>query len=238
MEADLNTSLYVIEDSLQQLAYLREQAEAEGDSEALEVIDVHIAEYLDREATKVSSYVSLIRLREDQEQNCELEIERWTALRNKARADKERLKATALSVMQAFGVKALIDTRTGSGLRRQKNGGLQPLEIAEPESVHADYQMVTVRMPLEDWRKFENHDSQALSIIARRAGCMARMEPNTEAIRKALTQRVVCPECGGNGKQITPLFADPCPRCNGTGTIPQTIPGAKILERSEHVRII
>ena len=42
-------NLYQIESDLQQLAELRDAAEAEGDSEALKVIDDQLAAYLTRE---------------------------------------------------------------------------------------------------------------------------------------------------------------------------------------------
>jgi hypothetical protein len=240
----MSTSFYVIEDSLQQLADLREQAEAEGDSEALKAIDQEIALYLDREATKVSSYVGLIRLRQDQEENCAGEIERLTDLRNKARADVERLKAMALNVMQMFDVKALIDTRTGSGLRRQGNGGLQPLELeldwCDNTSVEENHLVwFNARMHFDEWCKLTENcglTERELQDIENRS----KLEPDTEAIRKALAQRVECPECKGKSTpdEDGPPGPFDCPRCGNRRSIPQTIPGAKLLERGEHVRIL
>ena len=227
---------YVIEDSLQQLAELREQAESEGDSEALKVIDDQLADYLTQEADKVSSYVGLIRLREDQAANCDAELERVKALRDRARADVERLKATALAVMQRFDVKALKDERTGSALTRRGNGGLQPLEV-QPESVADQYRLFRITFTYSMWISFlaligDNLRDQMYEQV--------QSSPDTQAIRKALAQRVTCPECAeyqdtATGRDL--IARDPCPRCNGAGTIQNTVPGARLLERGEHVRL-
>ena len=259
----MNTSLYVIEDSLQQLADLREQAESEGDSEALKVIDDQLADYLTQQADKVSSYVGLIRLREDQAANCDAELERVKALRDRARADVERLKATALAVMQRFDVKALKDERTGSALTRRGNGGLQALEVDEA-AVPDDFKFVTVTFSLAVWKRLQE---EALNYHKEGA-----IMVDNEMVRKALAQRVRCPECaeyqdtarltsalamktpstertgsaltrrGNGGLQALAIgrdliARDPCPRCNGAGTIQNTVPGARLLERGEHVRL-
>jgi hypothetical protein len=235
----MSTSFYVIEDSLQQLADLREQAEAEGDSEALKVIDVQIGEYLLRESDKISSYVGLIQLREDQELNCDREIDRWTGLRKKARADKERLKATALAVMQRFDVKALKDERTGQGFRRQGNSGLQPLEITEtPWILPNEFKRYKVRLSavqMSELMKALGESGMAEVILTDSV-----VEADTEAIRKALAMRVTCPECKGNPNIPEPTAGETylCPRCSGAGTIPNSIPGARLLERGEQVRIL
>jgi DnaJ-class molecular chaperone len=59
--------------------------------------------------------------------------------------------------------------------------------------------------------------------------------PDTERIRDALAQRVPCKQCGGDGHR---RCEDRCPECDGAGTIPNTVPGAKLLERGEHLRVL
>ncbi len=147
-ENHVNTSLYVIEDSLNQLVELREAAEAEGDSEALKVIDEQIASYLTKEAAKVNSYCGLIRRREDDSAAIREEILRLEALEKAADADVARLKANALAVMQRFGVTKL-ETPTNK-LRVQKNGGKQALEATG--EVPSRFIVATVTLPLETWR--------------------------------------------------------------------------------------
>jgi Siphovirus Gp157 len=219
-------SLYQIEDSLQQIADARAAAEADGDTEALKVIDQLEREYLTKQANKVTSYAGLIRSRQDRVEACEKEIDRMKALRDAAQADVERLKANALAVMQQFEVKSLTDERTGRGLRRQGNGGLQALEIAEwPKDSSGNFKPLPAK------------NVDAVDYKLRGLPVQLFMVPDTERIREALKQRIKCPEC--KGIPYTFETADgKCPRCKGEGTIPQTIPGVRLLERGEHVRVI
>jgi hypothetical protein len=147
----------------------------------------------------------------------------------RAQADVDRMKATALAVMQRFDVKELKAT-PGGGLRRQKNGGVDPVEVTEIGIVPIEYRRVTVTMTNEAW-----------SSLVIRAGADAvetlrsDLSPDTERIREALKQRVVCPEC--KGEAVTPGNCR-CERCDGSGTVPATVPGARLLPKGEHVRVI
>lgn len=228
-------SLYVIEDSLQQLADTRAAAEADGDTEALKVIDQLEFNYLLQRGEKIDSYAGLIHKREDTADLCEKEAARLLDRAKAARNDVARLKQTALTVMQQFDVKEL-STPTNT-IRRQKNGGLQPLEIAlNAAGVPDEYLRVTVSLPLVQWRAmaaaFEDDPGMA------RVHEQLTKYPETERIREALKQRVKCPECNGLGASHNNSAASPCPRCGREGTIPQTIPGTKLLERGEHVRVL
>jgi Siphovirus Gp157 len=220
----MSESLYVIEDSLRQLAELRDAAELEGDSEALKVIDQQIADYLARVGTKVSSYVTLIRSRSAIVDACEAELDRIERIQRSAQAVVDRLKSTALVVMQRFGVTLLRDERTGHGLRRQANGGLRRIEITSYDDLPDEYTPVTVRLSPQTWAKMPKEIAEKCVVV--------QVTIDTEPIRKALGERVRCPECAGN-----PPTSE-CPRCKGAGNIPNTIPGAKLLERGEHVRVI
>jgi hypothetical protein len=241
-------SLYQIEDVLIQLVDLREQAEAEGDSEALKVIDQQLREYLTKEAAKVTSYVGLIRSRELTAVACGIEIERLRRISIAAQNDVERLKANALAVMQQFGVRELKAT-PGGGLRIQGNGGKGPLDVDAlvipdvmrkfvlPKVSQAEYNCLmaaigstTIEGARELYRAIVNHTTT---------------EPDAERIREALAQRVPCPECKGQktipqkaDEQGNVLRSSDCACCNGAGTIPNTVPGAKLLERGEHIRVL
>ena len=122
-------SLYNIESALEQLDESRRAAEAEGDTEALSVIDAEIAAYLTREVAKIDSYAGLIRRRGDEAETCEREAKRLADRAKALRADEQRLKDNALAVMQRFGVRELKSpTNT---LRVQGNGGIEPLDIPD-----------------------------------------------------------------------------------------------------------
>ena len=224
-------SLYQIEDALQQLVGLREQAESEGDLEALKVIDQQLRDYLTKEAAKVTNYVRLIKQQEDLDAACAREMGRIRDIRERAIALRRKLEANALAVMQQFGVRELKAT-PGGGLRIQGNGGVQPLEV-DVALVPIEMSRVTVTMPAVSWEAIEDE-------VRRDAAGTVKSsfyEPDTERIREALAQRVPCPECKG----MPYAFSTPdgkCPQCASVGTIPNTVPGAKLLERGEHLRVI
>jgi hypothetical protein len=236
----MSLSLYNIEDSLQQLMELRTQAIEEGDAEAEKVIDQQIAEYLTKEVAKVTSYVALIRSREAVVSEAAIEIARMQMILEAAKRDVERLKKTALDVMNRFGVRELKAT-PGGGLRIQANGGLQPLEIEGALSPGAalpqEFFSVTVKMPFPVWAAIIRTMTEA-GAYPMLGTAREQIEPNTTAIREALKQRVTCPEC--KGSRFVGFYPDgePCPLCKQEGTIAATVPGAKLLDRGEHVRVL
>ena len=75
------------------------------------------------EPQKVASYVGYIRSVEARALACKAEKERYAELQRRAEASVERMKANVLATMQRFEIKAMVDTRTGQGFRRQGNGG-------------------------------------------------------------------------------------------------------------------
>ncbi len=46
---------------------------------------------------------------------------------------------------------------------------------------------------------------------------------------------VPCDVCRGRGRDADNDSMAPCGKCNGAGTVPATIPGAKLLPRAEHL---
>lgn len=220
-------TLYVIEGSLEQLAEARELAEGEGDSEAIKVIDAEIESYLTKEAAKVDSYAGLIRRRISEAELCKAEAQRLLERAKAAQDDVDRLKQTAVTVMERFGVREL-KTPTNT-LRVQANGGLQPLEIT-PGGIPRELREVTVVMRALDWDAIE--DAVGASLLKWKS---FEINPDNQAIREALTQRLPCPECA-NLPAHEPI--DVCPRCNGVGTVPNAVPGARLLERGKHVRVL
>jgi hypothetical protein len=195
----MRLSLYQIEWDLQQLADLRELAESEGDSEALKVIDQQLAQYLTAEAAKVTSYVGLIRAREATVLQCAGELERIRYIQKQAQADIDRLKQTAMEVMNRFGVRELKAT-PGGGLRIQGNGGLQALET-DPD-VPDEYAVITLKLTATQVVAIQTQMPKALE------GCtFAKREWDTERIREALKRG-------------------------------ESVPGAKLLPRGQHVKVL
>jgi hypothetical protein len=210
----MSQSLYRIQQDLESLAALRESAELEGDSEALKVIDQQIAEYLTKEAAKVTSYVGLIRCEELNAEACEKEAQRFLDIAKQKRALVARLKETALEVMNRFGVRELKAT-PGGGLRIQGNGGLQPLEIIDTdiwEKLPPTFINQHVHMTIAEWKeiglwlgKYQGGLEMWHKLSAKLE--YAPMTPAKDAIREALKRGEV-------------------------------IAGARLLPRGEHVRVL
>lgn len=231
-----------IEAQLEEIMIERSIAESEGDSEALKQIDIVLMQYLQKEAVKIDSYAGLIHQRQDDAEACEREAGRLLARAQRFRNDVDRLKATALSVMQQYGVKEL-KTATNA-FRRQVKPGLQTLDVPNVKLVPDEFLDVTVKMPRKLW------DAVSDEVEAQqRPGqkfTLSDDTPDKNAIRTRLAQRVSCPECEGMGRRtemlegaVTECHATvECPHCEGKGTIPATVPGARLLERGEHVRVV
>lgn len=224
-------SLYVIHQTLQELHELRQQVADDGDLEAAAAVDQQIREWLDRSPEKVTSYVGLIRSRENTVAACKAERARIKAIEDAADADIERLKSNVLEAMQRFDIKEL-SAKPGGGFRRQGNGGLEPLDIPTTLALPIEHRIVTVTLTNRAWAALLN----AAGVTAVET-ITSEIRPDADTIRAALKQRVVCPECRGIGANHNNSSAIPCERCEARGTISATVPGAKLLPRGENVRI-
>jgi len=141
----VSASLWQIEQSLVDLEELRATLLDEGDTEAVAAVDGQIQAWLTAEASKVTSYVGLIRSKQATVEAAKAEKARVDAILKAAEADVERLKANALAVMQRFGVKEL-KAMPGGGLRRQGNGGLEPLDIPDwPKDASGSWKLLPTK---------------------------------------------------------------------------------------------
>jgi len=141
-------SLYRIEATLAELEQVRKEAEAEGDTQALAVIDQQIAAYLSKEHEKLDSYCELMRKQDDVDKLCTAEARRLLDRATSARRFREKLKELAMYAMNAIGTRVL-ESRLNK-LRIQANGGVAPLEV-NMAVLPTVYKTVTVRMPLGLW---------------------------------------------------------------------------------------
>ncbi len=183
----MSESLYVIEQTLQDLIDLREAAETEGDNEAVAVVDGQLAEYLSRESVKIDSYAGLIHQISAERDECKAESDRLAA-RAKAMDNRvEEIKARALEAMQRFGVKKLNTPR--NTLRIQGNGGLQPLDAEWPKDASGRYELLP-----------ESDPRAASGLFVKKFYAL-----DTDRIREALKRG-------------------------------ESVPGAKLLPRGEHLR--
>lgn len=206
----MTPTLYAIEDALQQLEVLRSLAIDEGDTDAVKLFDDQIAHYLSREAAKIDSYAGLIRKRDADADALLAEAARLVDRAKRFQADADRLRASALRVMQAFDVKELATQH--NTIRRQGNGGLLPIE-ADSGEIAPEYKRITVTLPLDQWLALVADTclmcvrSPVESWANAEITSKGRVEPDGERIRAALK----------SGQQVN---------------------GAKLLPRGEHVRVL
>lgn len=149
----MGLTLYNIAAELLDLHTLRAEVEAEGDAEAVKVIDGQLQEWIQGcLATKADGIRGWLKHLAVQAAEWQEEADRFTALAKKAREDGDRLKTTVLYAMQLLEMKQVAGSKGDILLRRRGNGGVKPLVIAQPELVPEKYRRVTVTMPLLAWR--------------------------------------------------------------------------------------
>jgi hypothetical protein len=148
-------------------------------------------------------------------------------------SEYERAKQLIAEVMREIGEKKLPVRGT---LRLQANGGMQPVEVSQPELVPPELMRVSVTMSLFWWNAIrDNYGNEDGALKA------SRPEPDLTAIREVLLKREPCTACRGNGGvDLTDHGGgpyEPCPVCNGEKTVPTGVPGCRLLDRGEHLRI-
>ncbi len=232
MTATQSLTFYTIETELQELLTLRETAESEGSlPEELQAIDRQIEQYFEREVRKVDGIANAIHVYEHAAEAAQQEAIRIMARAKTLQSTADRIRENALRTMQLFGVKRL-DTPMNR-LRVCGNGGKEPLEC-EPVDVPFTFLTATVRMPYHEWLRLAAHIEEVPAFTITTG-------PDNDAIRAALKQRVACPECKGVGQSVNIGHSEPqldtCQRCMGVGTVPNTVPGARLLPRGEHLRV-
>lgn len=153
-----------------------------------------------------------------------------------ARADW--LDDRTLSAMQTHGV-TRIETATNR-LRVQGNGGLQALDTdldLLPEGV-LDYTFTFTGEQLAFLRRLVAGAPQAEAWLipgTLAAGSVGPAPtPNQTRIRAALAQKIQCPECYLRWNEHE---RSDCPRCNGSGSVPNCVPGARLLPRGVQLRV-
>lgn len=167
----------------------RQDAEDDGDAALVEKLDLKLMLYLKAElAHKVDSVRNFLREQEHAEEFYKAEAATLALKATRAGETVERVKGYVLGIMQALGIpKYQGDTHY---IRRQGNGGIRPLEIAQPELVPDKYKLITVKMSMQLWRELGN---------ARKGvpvgDCVGLPEPDNAAIREALERGEGVPGC-------------------------------------------
>ena len=185
----MSISLYTIATELLELRQLRDDAEFEGDAEAVKVIDGQIQEWVrDFLATKADGIRGYIRTLEAQAETFTAERDRYVDLARGATDARDRLKEYVLEAMRLIDAKRIEGSHGDVLLRRHGNGGVKPLVIAQPELVPDRFQRVVITMTLEQWREIVG--DPGIKVLDVRPS-----EPATGLIREALKRGEGVPGC-------------------------------------------
>jgi hypothetical protein len=252
-------SLYQIESDLANLIEMREQtldalrvAESEGDlpgtierlDEETAAIDNTIREYVTAEIRKVDNIRAFWRhcelMRDAAKEEAKIQSDRSRAWG--ARLD--RLKETCRAVMETIPFPdkkpKKLEGRTGA-LYLKANGGKQAVEVTDEALVPDELCTVTVTMRGDRWRALEETAREIAGMSNIRWESLeirSVSSPSLSLIGEALQKP--CGKCAGartveatnaQGQRI--LGREDCPECGGSGR--QSVPGARLAERSSHV---
>jgi hypothetical protein len=189
----MSQTLFVIEHALSDLLETRTELEEQvaftdeqiaEKQAALDAVDKAIVEYVTAEVRKVDNIARLlIELKARREAILD-EQERLGAIAARMIRQEDRVKALVLQVMQDCDVRKL-EGKIGT-LRRVGNGGVQPVEVTQPELLPADVQRITVTLPLQAWRGILRGMSTGLLIELEKVVKEGKPEPDLTAIRQQL----------------------------------------------------
>jgi hypothetical protein len=149
----MNLTLYNIETELLEVLQLRDEVASDPDmtpqeiAESLKAIDQRIAEYVKAEVRKVDGVAAWIRECDARRKLMADEVDRLDRVRKAWEVRGDRIRQIVIAVMQETGQPKLQGAT--SVLRLQKNP--PSVEVSQPGLVPAEYQRVTVTMPLHVW---------------------------------------------------------------------------------------
>jgi len=248
----MSQSLFIIERALADLCETRQELEEqpaytaeqlEEKHAAINAVDAAIVEYITAEVRKVDNIARFLTELKAREKALDYEIDRLSGVRDQTTRTQDRIKAVVLQVMRDCDVKKL-EGKIGS-LKRQGNGGVQPVEIVQPELLPRSMRRVSVTITLDLFDAIYEHLKEP-SLRLKWVDKSKDAEPDKEAIREALLKREPCPKCRG-AKTISHIENDgrgnvshvqlTCDECKGAGDVGAGVPGARLAERSEHLRV-
>lgn len=229
-------SLFQIEQEMAELIAVREECESD---EERGVVDAQIQEYVGREIRKVSGIAALLKHFKSQAAIAKAEEERAAKWRKRWESSYERLKNMVHGVMMALDLPK-VEGATDR-FRRQKNP--VSLEITDAKLIPEEYLKSKITMPFGHWKdlvKAADSRGSASFYALNSEQVTVTSEVDTAALKAALLVKIICADCKGSGGpfDLTEYGGgdkEPCPTCEGIGTVSATVPGAR-LTQSEHLR--
>jgi len=207
-------SLFDIEAGIHEL--MTAWQEAEG-AEAITAAEEAIQQYAGAEVRKVDGVRRYIRACDAQAAVAKAEALVQSQRAKAWESRRDRLNASVLGIMQAFGLRKL-EGETGR-FRIQANGGVAPVTVTDVSILPDEYKSIVVKMSLSAWADLLDRAGSEMTT------CGGQILPNIESIRSSLN--AVCPMC-----QAIDIM---CAHCGGTGK--QGVPGARLDPRGEHLRV-
>lgn len=229
-------SLYRILDELMELQALAEEPDLADDER--EAIAKRIGEYLSAQVVgrKADGIAATVRECNARATVAAEEAKRLVKHAEEWMARADRIKASTLRAMQEHGIK-VIETAENR-LRIQGNGGVQPLDVFAAQEVPVELRRYAFSMTGAEYLWMFSAVTTSQEQMDRKVALLkllegAHWEPDGSAIRDIMRgPRVPCPECGGL-LDVT----KGCDACANTGTVPPVVPGARLLERGQHLRV-
>jgi hypothetical protein len=244
-------TLYGLEQELAELLQMREDVAEEvhvtedGRAEqtaAVAAMDAQISEYVKRQAVvQADSVLAGLREFKGRFENQRAESKRLAKLADANEERFERLKHDAAEALAAKVEPAAIVAATQNTVLYRAKGRLGQLklckspasvDVTDPSLVPDGYKMVTVTMPAAQWEQYEEY-----MLLAE--GCATpELSIDKRAIGAVLKQQVPCNVCKGTGDDVE-MFETPrtCGACGGSGSVPGSVPGARLIRDSVHLRL-
>jgi len=220
-------TLFQINETLADLLAVRSDMLASDPPEDVSAIDGEIIKYFQKEVAKADAIIPLWRYFETAAATARAEAVRLKAYAEDVEGQLEHLKLRVKEVMIQFEKKSIAGTH--GRLMLKGNGGSAPIQINE-EVLPDDLCKWEGTIYGTAWCHIPPH------FKARSDVKMKRLPSNTR-IREALAKR--CEPCQGTGKAIDGRHmgdeAMTCAECEGDGKA--RVPGARLLERGNHVEI-
>ena len=224
---------------IEQVAYTDDQI---ADKQAaLDAVDAAIVETVTAEVRKVDNISRFLLELAARRKAIHAEGKRLEALDDGLYRTETRIKEMVLQIMRDTDTKKL-EGKLGT-LRRQNNGGVLAVEVAQRDMVPSRFLKITATMPMIRWQLI--CEALAAKYPALLEGVQQSAgEPDLPAIRAELEKRVPCPQCKG-AKRVAvcdcaggsnPEWHD-CDVCEGSGAVPNGVPGARLKERGESLRV-
>lgn len=241
-------TLFDIEAGLAEALAAREEA---ATPEEIAAADLAIEAYRPAEVAKIDSIAGYLRHCLLMTMAAKVEADRMTARAKAWEGRRKRLLEFVQRSMNAMG-KRRLEGRVNT-LLLKVNGGRQPVEIQgwdkeyecwfdNPGLLPKEFYEIVIHISLENFQRICNCVDEIGSPALRQALADARNsglqestigKPRLSAIYAALQKP--CPACKSLPIQHYGVGDAECPMCGGSGLA--GVPGARLLDRGEHVEV-